>query len=193
VSEEAPSERELAFTARTKEVLNAMAQSEASASLDATFAQLAASSSGAASPSSRPARFGWPSLTAALAFGAIVAALAAWLISRASPAPLPMAFDGDLAPALPASGPTVSHDEQGRVSSIATLVDGRPDGERVLFRAGRVVRIEHWQDGRLHGLVTDFDGAGRATRIETWHRGALQGPSLDLDVELRPRAQGTPP
>jgi len=188
---EDPSERELAFAARTKEVLHAMAEAEATVRLDATFAQLA-STSGAASHPARPRRFGWPSLVAAVVIGATVAS-AAWLISRTSPGPTPMAFDGGLAAASPADGPTVSRDEQGRVSAITTLVDGRPDGERVLFRAGRVVRIEHWQSGRLHGVATDFDGAGRATRIETWHQGALQGPSLDLDAELRPRAPGATP
>lgn len=190
---EGPSERELAFATRTKAVLKALAEVDADTKLDTTLRRLAMSTDGTTPPLSRPRRFGWPALAAAMLFGAIVAATVAWLIVRPAPAPAPMAFDGALGPRTPKKGPTVSRDAQGRVSTIATLIDGQPDGERVLFRAGQVVRIEHWQNGRLHGVTIDFDGAGRPAHLETWHEGELRGPTLDLDPQLRPRTLGAPP
>ncbi|MCC6621697.1 MAG: hypothetical protein IT385_10610 [Deltaproteobacteria bacterium] len=159
------------FKARTHTLLDERAAAHRAESLDATFRALA------------PRRFGWPALAAVGLAAAAATALVTWSLAGSAD-PAPAAFDGGLTAAPPAD-PSVKRDARGRISEIA--VDGAVDGERLLFRAGRLLRVEHWREGRLDGVVIDLDGSGRVVRVETWSRGERVGPNLELDPTLAPR------
>lgn len=82
----------------------------------------------------------------------------------------------------------VQLDPRGRPAAIDP-----PDGtgERVLFRAGRVIRIEHLRDGQLDGVAVDFDADGGVIAIRTWSAGEERGPWLELDGHGAITKQGT--
>lgn len=132
-----------------------------------------------------PRRRRLPILLIALA-AAILAAVVTWAATRPSshePGPMseqPFAFDGNATPHAPhAAEPDVTRDAHGRLSVIGHEVDGRPDGERLLFRSGNLIRIEHWRAGKLHGVVIDLDADGRVIATELWNDG--------VSVERAPR------
>jgi|GEM_PF-2245506 len=140
---------------------------------------------------SRPARARWlrPALLtlAAAAVASIVTGVVVSSIMTPSDE-APFAFGGDRIP-TPSSEirrageavarreqPEIARDPQGRLASIGLTVAGKPDGERLLFRAGKLIRIEHWRDGQLDGTSIDFDGRGQLVRTRTFVAGQPRGP-----------------
>jgi len=178
------------FATRTKRALDDLAAVKNGETLDATFRGLG------------PRRFGWPMVLGLALVAATLAALVTWnkMSSPDDASSTPAAFDGGLRKdgeawteglvGAPASDPSIKRDARGRISEIA--VDGAADGERLIFRAGRLLRIEHWRGGHLDGIVVDLDGSGRVVRVETWLAGERVGPSVELDPELRPSIQASP-
>jgi len=160
------------FRSRTHSLLEERAAADRAEKLDATFRAL------------RPRRFGGSAVAAFALAGAAAAALVTWVLTRPPADGMPEAFGGGLT-AAPPPDPSVKRDARGRITEIA--VDGAADGERLVFRAGRLSRVEHWRQGRLDGVVVDLDGSGRVVRVETWSRGERVGPNLELDPTLAPR------
>ena len=165
----APTPEELAFVARAKARLEAEAAAHDDRVLDETFRALR-----------RPAR--WVPYALALA-AAVVASFATVIAMRSGEAPA--ALDGG-ADARPDSTALVRYDALGRVAEIGA----RDEGERLVFRAGRLIRSEHWRDGKLDGVVVDYDGSGRVVRIATWVAGVASGPWLELTPDGRVKASG---
>jgi len=129
----------------------------------------------------------------ALAAG-LLAAVGTYLLTRPAEAPRDDAFalDGARGPgAATTMLPWIRTDTQGRPAEIARRVDGRLDGERVLFRAGQVMRIEHYRAGQLHGPALDFDGLGRLVALRTYEAGVERGPYLELSPDGAVRASGS--
>lgn len=98
------------------------------------------------------------------------------------------ALDGDAPTSV--SLPAITLDPQGRPSEIARRVAGRLEGERVLFRAGQIMRIEHYREGQLDGPTLDFDGLGRLVALTTWSAGRERGSYLELAPDGTVRASG---
>lgn len=122
----------------------------------------------------------------ALVLAAALAALVTWLTVRPPNAETPFAL-GEHAPIPDAE---IERDPQGRIAAIGQTLAGKPDGERLVFRAGHLIRIEHWRDGALDGPAIDLDGRGRVVQIRTWVSGKLHGPWIDFDDEGRPGKSG---
>lgn len=118
----------------------------------------------------------------AVVAAAAVSMLATWAVMRVSAPEIPMAFGGAVVAPTPAG---ITHDHNGRIASI----DG-PEGQRLLFRGGRLVRVERLQNGGLDGMVVDFDARGYVANIRTWVGGVERGPWLELDESGRVRASG---
>ncbi|MFO0749800.1 MAG: hypothetical protein U1F43_29630 [Myxococcota bacterium] len=108
----------------------------------------------------------WPTLVTALA-ASVLAALATWLIVRPSGHEMAGFDGGGAVDARDHGGQALRFDARGRLAASEL------DGERLVFRSGRLVRIEHGPLGALDGTAVDFDGAGRVVRIESWTHGAL--------------------
>ncbi|MCC6624842.1 MAG: hypothetical protein IT385_26570 [Deltaproteobacteria bacterium] len=126
---------------------------------------------------------------AALAIAA-TAALVTWGVMRATAPEEPLAFGQSVAEP---GGGWIARDARGRVSEIQSApprADGRPDGERLLFRAGRLARVERWRDGVQHGVAVDFDARGFVSAIRHWDDGREAGPWIELDADGRVRASG---
>lgn len=149
---------DLAFVKRMRERLAEQARDDRDATLDDTFRDVR----GVARPRSAPWRYAAIALAAAA-----VAVVVTWLALRPS-AEGPAAFDGG-------SGPMPRADQAVRLDARGRLAESEIDGERLIFRGGRLIRIEHRKDGVLDGEVVDLDGAGRVVRIETWSQGKLTG------------------
>jgi len=52
--------------------------------------------------------------------------------------------------------------------------------ERLLFRSGRLVRVEQLRGGKAHGMAVDFDGSGRVVAVRTWVDGVERGPWFEV-------------
>jgi len=113
---------------------------------------------------------------------AAVAALATWGTLSLAASERPMAF-GD-AVEMVAVG-EVTRDGRGRIAQV----DG-PEGERLIFRGGRLVRVERHREGALDGVSVDFDARGFVATIRTWRAGVERGPWVELDESGRVRASG---
>lgn len=113
---------------------------------------------------------------------AAVSILATWAVTHTSTPERPMAFGGAVGAPTPAG---ITRDPQGRIASI----EG-PEGQRLLFRGGRLVRVERLQNGGLHGMAVDFDARGYVANIRTWVGGVERGPWLELDESGRVQASG---
>lgn len=87
--------------------------------------------------------------------------------------------------------PVIRTDAQGRPTEIARRLGDRLEGERVLFRAGLVIRIEHYRNGQLDGPQLDFDGLGRLVAMRTYAAGVERGPFVELAPDGSVRQSGT--
>lgn len=159
-AESAERASDAAFVALLRGQLEDRAEAERDAALAETFRAL---------PRVPAPRRLWPYLATALAAG-VLAAVATWLLARdprvehrQHPS---VAFDGGAGPSG-GGGQVVTWDGAGR------LATSELDGERLVFRSGRLVRVEHGPVGALDGTAIDLDGAGRVVRIETWVGGKL--------------------
>ena len=170
----APTPEELAFVERAKARLEAEAAAHDERVLDETFRALR-----------RPARW----VPYAIGLAAAVVACFATVIVMHNLGETPAALDGG-ADARPAVAAPVRYDELGRVAEIGARAGDAYDGERLVFRAGRLIRSEHWRDGKLDGVVVDYDGSGRVVRIATWVAGVASGPWLELTPDGRVKASG---
>lgn len=169
------------FVARARDALRAAAADQDDLRLAATFRALA-------TPPRRPRM---PLVWAALA-GALVAAAITWLLVRDTAPTEVAAFDGGAASEV-GDEVIVRRDKHGRLAEIARPLDpsgAHHDGERLLFRAGRLIRSEHWRSGVLDGVAVDFDGTGRVVRMQRFVGGVAQ-PAMTLDVNGHP--EDTPP
>ena len=120
----------------------------------------------------RGTRAGWSRIAAIAAVAAAVAAFVTWVAMgglAGDGGPI-AAFDGGGGEAR-AGASEVRLDAAGRLEETVT------DGERLVFRAGRLVRIEHVRGGVLDGVVVDLDGRGEVVRVETWRAGARVPPA----------------
>ena len=128
---------------------------------------------------------------------AAVAVVATWGVLSATRGEVPLAF-GEVV--TPVSASDVLRDGHGRIAAIGPDVvrtDGdagatRPsvvpsDGEHLLFRSGRLIRIEHWKDGALDGVSVDLDARGFIVAMRQWRAGREIAPALELDADGRPR------
>jgi hypothetical protein len=113
---------------------------------------------------------------------AAVAALATWGALSVGASERPMAF-GD-AVEMVATG-EITRDGRGRIARV----DG-PDGERLIFRGGRLVRVERHREGVLDGVSVDFDARGFVAAIRSWRMGVERGPWVELDESGRVHASG---
>lgn len=76
----------------------------------------------------------------------------------------------------------IRYDDRGRLSRIAPATETPPaDGEHLIFRAGRLIRVEHYRKGVLDGPAYDFDADGGLVAIRTWALGVERGPFIELD------------
>lgn len=132
-------------------------------------------------------RRGWSGLAMVLAAaaGALVAVgvtLALRSGSAGDGVEAPRAFDGGagVGPVEPGGGGAseVRRDGQGRIAEIVTRGSGGE--ERLVFRSGRLVRVEQLRGGKVHGMAVDFDGAGRVVAVRTWVDGVERGPWFEL-------------
>ena len=124
-----------------------------------------------------------------LGLAALAAALAVFVVRPSAPVddPAPAAFVRPGAATPADADALLSYDAHGRVREIAPS-DGQ--GERVVFRAGRVIRIEHLRGGQLDGVAVDFDADGGVVAVRTWSQGREAGPWLELDGHGRVTAKG---
>lgn len=174
-----------AFIARTLSAIRAESADAQDARLEA--AMRAVPRPGVAPGRSRRKRYGgWlgHGLTA-IAAGLIGAAVA-FALSRsgeAAPGEAPFALDGQVRGDGSRSPIVITTDAEGRPTEIARRGD-TPEtprtGQRVLFRSGMVIRIEHYRDGLLDGPVLEFDGLGRLVSQRTYSAGVERGPFLEL-------------
>ncbi len=135
----------------------------------------------------------------ATAASAIIAAgLAGWFLGRGN-APANMgdgyAFDGGASGEVPAvpgvpGGAEIERDPRGRIAEIRRVVDGGYDGERLIFRSGRLIRTEQWQKGKLDGVAVDYDAEGRVVETRTWVDGVERGPWVRFDAQGKVEASG---
>lgn len=179
------------FEGRLLARLEEDAEARAEATLDATFEAAAARLPAPPRASSRPATSPWRDPRAWLmALGAAAAAAIITFIATGAPAvpdEAPYAFaptDG----VLEGGGVVIERDGRGRLLAI------RPeggDGEHLLFRAGRVIRIEHRRDGRLHGVAVDLDGSGAVISVTRWEQGR-EGARYDLERRGASPGEGAP-
>jgi hypothetical protein len=169
-----PTPEELAFVERAKARLETEAAAHDARILDETFRGLR-----------RPAR--WVPFAIGLA-AALVASFATVIVMR-NLGEAPAAFDGG-AEARPDATALVHYDALGRVAEIGALAGDTYVGERLVFRAGRLIRSEHWRDGKLDGVVVDYDGSGHVVRIAIWVAGVASGPWLEITPEGRVKASG---
>ncbi len=123
----------------------------------------------------------------AAALAATLAAVLTWFTARPGPPDVPFAFGGDPA-AVPT--PDIERDARGRIATIGHLRDGQPEGERLIFRAGKLIRIEHWRNGALDGVSIDFDAQGRLVRSRTFVEGAPRGPWVEFAEDGRVHDSG---
>lgn len=86
----------------------------------------------------------------------------------------------------------IRYDDRGRLSRIAPATQTPPaDGEHLVFRSGRLIRVEHYRNGTLDGPAYDFDATGGLIAIRTWDRGVERGPFVELDGKGRVVSSGT--
>lgn len=179
-----------AFIAGTLAAIRAESAAAQEAHIEDTLR--AAPRPGAAPPRTRRQALRY-ALTA-LAAGILAAALTYAATRPGEPAPRDDAFalDGGAGHGGDRIGaPTViTTDAQGRPTEIARKSGDRLDGERVLFRAGNIIRIEHYRDGQLDGPQLDFDGLGRLVALHTYAAGVLRGPFLELAPDGSVRSSG---
>lgn len=134
----------------------------------------------------------------AYAVVAVVAGLATWAVLKVTGVMAPvddaMAFAGATSETVPLRDSpvieSIRRDERGRLGEIERRVGEVLDGERIVFRGGAIARIERWKDGRLHGVVLDFDARGRVSRMRTYKDGVEAGPWADYDERGLVRASG---
>jgi hypothetical protein len=131
----------------------------------------------------------------AAAFGGLLAGALAWILWPRSPAEEAgrdgFAFDGGLVDdGAPRSGAEVVRDARGRIAEIRKKNAGELDGERLLFRSGRLIRTEQWRAGRLDGVTVDYDAHGRVVATESWVGGEARGPWTRFDAEGKVEATG---
>ena len=146
------------------------------------------------SGSAQKGRVRWPGYVLAAA----LAGFATWGVLKVTGAMEPpedaMAFAGATTEAVPLRDSpvieSIRRDERGRLGEIERKVDEVLEGERILFRGGAIARIERWKNGRLHGVVLDFDARGRVSRMRTYRDGVESGPWADYDELGLVRASG---
>lgn len=133
---------------------------------------------GASGARGRAVRTGWRMVLAAAA-GALVATGVAVALSAGSGGERPSAFDGGvgLAPGGERAS-EVRRDGEGRL--VEVLTRGTAGEERLLFRSGRLVRVEQLRGGKAHGMAVDFDGSGRVVAVRTWVDGVERGPWFEV-------------
>jgi len=117
--------------------------------------------------------------------GAAVAVIVLVLARPASPTLVagnpPAALDGG-AEALHQSELVLTRDTQGRLLELApkTLPT---TGQRLHFRAERLVRIETYRQGTLHGATLEFDLRGQLVSVRQFIDGIEVLPPLRLDSD----------
>jgi hypothetical protein len=115
----------------------------------------------------------WGMLLAAAA-GALIAWGVTFALTRDE---VPVAFDGGVG-RVEAGASEVVRDERGRLLEVTTR--GAGGDERLVFRSGRLVRVEQRRDGKAHGVAVDFDGSGRVVAVKTWADGVERGPWFEV-------------
>lgn len=119
------------------------------------------------------------------ALAALAAAAAVMLTLALTPDPHELEVPAAFAPTLPpphAVPVDIRYDDRGRLSRIAPATETPPaDGEHLIFRAGRLIRVEHYRKGVLDGPAYDFDADGGLVAIRTWALGVERGPFVELD------------
>lgn len=134
-----------------------------------------------------------PTTFAAALVGAALALLVSTLASPSAPNPpsdRPMALDGgrgDLR-LLQQSTWEVVVDGTGRLAELrprAASPSGAldVDGQRLLFRAERLAKIETYRAGKLHGPTLEFDLRGQLVSVRRFVEGQEVGPPIRLDSE----------
>lgn len=145
-------------------------------------------------PSAAPRRARRPRLTTALVAlaAALLAAVVTYAVTRPAAPPSTeeaLALDGGSSGGT-AGTAVLARDAEGRPTELVRRIGDRLDGERILFRAGRVIRIEHYRDGVLDGPTLDFDGLGRLVALRTYAAGVERGPYLEVGPDGQVRASG---
>lgn len=181
------------FTSRTLRALAEAADERRTQMLAEDLGQLPAP------PLSRWARlrrlFNPTTLGAALV-GATLALLVSTLASPSSPTPSndrPVALDGGLRDlSLPPQSTWEALDDgTGRLaelrprktSSTGPTESDTTDGQRLLFRAECLARIETYRAGKLHGPTLEFDLRGQLVSIRRFVDGLEAGPPVRLDSD----------
>lgn len=171
-------------------------------SADAQDARLEAAMRSVPRPSAAPGRSrrksfgGWlgHGLTAVAA--GLIGATVAFALSRsgeAAPSEAPFALDGQVRGDGARSPIVITTDAEGRPTEIARRgenADTPRTGQRVLFRSGMVIRIEHYRDGLLDGPVLEFDGLGRLVSQRTYSEGVERGPYIELGPDGKVHKSG---
>lgn len=126
----------------------------------------------------------------AVALAASLAAVITWVATQPGAPESPFAFGGN-----PTAGAVadIERDAHGRIAAIGQTRAGKPEGERLVFRAGQLVRIEHWRNGVLDGVTIDLDARGRIVQSRTWVEGRPRGPWVDFGEDGGVRASGDAP
>lgn len=129
-----------------------------------------------------PRRPRWSTVALVALAAAAMAALVTWGLVRSDEPEAPFTF-GEPARTV-GDGPDVTRDAAGRL----VAVNAQGDGERLVFRAGRLARIEHWKGGALDGVVVDLDARGFVVSIRRYQAGVEVAPAVELDPDGRVRA-----
>jgi len=140
-------------------------------------------------PASRPRALRHAKLALVALLAAAAATFVTWQAVRRTSEPA-FALDGDQSPGLGTTAPTVRRDVHGRIEEIVRNSSSSPDGERLMFRSGRLIRVEHWVDGRLDGTVIDLDSRGQVVSIRVWRQGVASEPWILLDPDDAPSPGG---
>ncbi len=125
---------------------------------------------------------------------ALAAAASVWVTIALTPDASELEYPAAFAPTLPpphAVAVDIRYDDRGRLSRIAPATETPPaDGEHLIFRAGHLIRIEHYRKGVLDGPAYDFDADGGLVAIRTWALGVERGPFIELDGKGRVLGSG---
>ncbi len=178
------------FTSRTLRALNEAADERRNQMLAEDLAQQALNTTDAtdATPLGLRARLAsWftPRTFIAACVGGAIAALVIVLIRPETPtlAPVesPAALDGG-AEGTHESELVLTRDAQGRLVELAPK-SLPTTGQRIQFRGERLVRIETYRQGKLHGSTLEFDLRGQLVSLRQFVDGIEVLPPLRLDSD----------
>ena len=79
-------------------------------------------------------------------------------------------------------GPFYLYDEHNRILQESSFVNGKLDGEQKIYLLGQLRAVNHFKNGKLHGLIQLFGNNGQLASSASYVDGLAHGESVDYSA-----------